>query len=272
MGDEWEDKKNKKKWCDFLLGGNNREISQLPSGWKHQIVLRSIMLAHNEHIFLIDEPENSLYPHEQEELTNFLLENSADRRKKHQFFIATHSPFVLKRFLNDKDTVIIDVENGENLKKSEKKKLLLIHDNIVSYDEIIYLYFGIATSGYYLSLFEKLKSKITGIEKKDQIKFSEVDEWLYKRKKIEKTIFLGLNHKGENSRQTELVRLRHLLGHGNEGEEEYKYYVDNKELFKKEEKTSRFYERYNNNFEELLRESIETIRKLIIELENNLNS
>ncbi|MBQ7749023.1 ATP-binding protein [bacterium] len=115
------------------------------------------MCLHYESIFLIDEPENSLYPSEQIKLINFFIENSQKRTRNHQFFIATHSPFILKNFLNRNDVVIINVETGENILKSEKKKLLLNENNNVSYDEISYLYYDIPTPNYYNSLYEKLK-------------------------------------------------------------------------------------------------------------------
>ena len=66
-----KDKNDGKFFCNFILNEKQREIYQLPSGLKHQIALRSIMCEHYEHIFLVDEPENSLYPHEQEELIDF---------------------------------------------------------------------------------------------------------------------------------------------------------------------------------------------------------
>ncbi len=185
----------KKFFCNFTLCGNQREISQLPSGWKHQIALRSIMCLHYESIFLIDEPENSLYPSEQIKLINFFIENSQKRTRNHQFFIATHSPFIIKNFLNRNDAVIINVETGENILKSEKKKLLL-NDNNISYDEISYLYYDIITSSYYISLYEELKNKV-GCES-----YKEMDDWLkenkdkineiIKEKKLDKNNFVEI--------------------------------------------------------------------------------
>ena len=71
--------------------------------------------------------------------------------------------------------MIINVENGENIKKSENKKLLL-DENEQSYDEINYLYFDMIASSYYLSLFEKMKIKICLIKRKDEMTFDEIDE------------------------------------------------------------------------------------------------
>ena len=161
--------------------------------------------------------------------------------------------------------MIINVENGENIKKSENKKLLL-DENEQSYDEINYLYFDMIASSYYLSLFEKMKIKICLIKRKDEMTFDEIDEWLDEKNKSKKTIVVKCSKKNNNNeinKQTVLVRLRHLLAHGKKNEEEYKYYVDNKdnELFKKEEKTRCFYEKFDNDFEKLLRECVESNKK-----------
>lgn len=254
--------------CSFNVGGNFREIKQLPSGIKHQIILRWVMSAHCEYIFLLDEPENSLYPCEQQDLINFYIKNSQDRLKKHQFFIATHSPFILKNFLNRNDVAIINMENGENIKISENKKLLLINNGNVSYDEINYLYFDIITPSYYLSLFEKLKTEICRTNKiEDDMKYTEIDDWLKNDAKNRTDI---CTIKCEKAEQTILVRLRHLLAHGIKNEKEYKYYQDQKnkgnEIF--DEKTREFYKNLDDNFEGIIKKNIELIRTTILSLIN----
>lgn len=254
--------------CSFNVANNQRQIHQLPSGLKHQIILRSIMSAHSEYIFLLDEPENSLYPCEQQELINFYIQNSQDRLRKHQFFIATHSPFILKNFLNRNDVAIINMENGENIKISENKKLLLINNGNVSYDEINYLYFDIITPSYYLSLFEKLKTEICRTNKiEDDMKYTEIDDWLKNNAKNRTDI---CTIKCEKAEQTILVRLRHLLAHGIKNEKEYKYYQDQKnkgnEIF--DEKTREFYKNLDDNFEGIIKKNIELIRTTILSFIN----
>ena len=119
----------------------------------------------DKRLFLfIDELENSFYPKQQEKIVKYLIDLSKDFRKQnieHQFFISTHSPFILKNFLkNSDDKAIINVENNENIEKSKDKKLLLNGDNISSYDEISYLYYDIPTTSYYISLYETLDWRI----------------------------------------------------------------------------------------------------------------
>ncbi|MBQ7749012.1 ATP-binding protein [bacterium] len=131
--------------------------------------------------FFLDEIENSLCPNEQVLITKKIIDDTTEinqGQKICQFFIATHSPFILKNFLSEErngDTVIINVETGENILKSEKKKLLLNVNNNVSYDEISYLYYGIPTSNYYISLYEAMKMKFKEKLKKE-VNYSNEDK------------------------------------------------------------------------------------------------
>ena len=222
-------------------------------------------------LLFIDEIENSFYPKQQEKITTFLIDLSKElshRNINHQFFIATHSPFVIKNFLNHNNTRIVDVEkNGENIEISNE---ILLDKNKLSYDEINYLYYGIVTTNYYLSLFEKLKVKICEKIKKDDMNCAEIDSWLHNNSVITKTIRVinSKNNKDEEMYQTILVRFRHLLAHGMKNEREYKNYCihKNDEVFKDETETNNFYKKFDDNPEELLKENIELIRKKILSL------
>ena len=254
----------------------NRNINQLPSGFRQLFNLWRTMLENNDTIFLIDEPENSLYPLEQEGISSFFIDEFK-KNNKIQFFIATHSPFILKNFLNRSDAVIINVETGENILKSEEKKLLLNENNNVSYDEISYLYYDISTSNYYLSLFEKLKIRICQIENKIDITCNEIDNWLHNKTEIKKVICVKNNFESDSEKednyQTILVRFRHLLAHGGKNEKEYKYYFNNRGKFQNEKTTKHFYDQYEKeNFDKLLRNQIETIRKILINWEKIKNN
>lgn len=136
-------------------------FDKLSSGEKHIFaILLKLLFTNKNCICLFDELENSLCPNQQHIVSKIIIETSQNMENdqiKQQFFITTHSPFVLKNFLNRKDTVIINAENAKNIKKD--KKLLLNRDKMISYDEIIYLYYDITTSGYYISLYETMKRK-----------------------------------------------------------------------------------------------------------------
>ena len=136
-------------------------FDKLSSGEKHIFsILLKLLFTNKNCICLFDELENSLCPNQQHIVSKIIIETSQNMENnqiKQQFFITTHSPFVLKNFLNRKDTVIINSENAKNIKKD--KKLLLNRDKMISYDEIIYLYYDITTSSYYISLYETMKRK-----------------------------------------------------------------------------------------------------------------
>lgn len=152
----------------FEKDGKIINFSNLSSGEKHLLVfymelVNNPIAKDEKNLFLfIDEPENSLYPKQQETLSSKLIEKAEYAKKKnveYQSFIATHSPFILKKFLNRNDVAIIDVENGENINVSKKKKLLLNGNNLSSYDEVSYLYYDIVSSNYYISLYETMRLK-----------------------------------------------------------------------------------------------------------------
>lgn len=112
-----------------------------------------------------DEIENSLCPIEQVQIVEEIINNIEEINKKNkicQLFTATHSPYILKKFLNRDDTIIINVESGKNINCDRNKELIFNNtatNNIASYDEISYLYYGIITSGYYISLYETMLQK-----------------------------------------------------------------------------------------------------------------
>lgn len=257
--------------------------------------------------FFLDEIENSLCPNEQVLITKKIIDDTTEinqGQKICQFFIATHSPFILKNFLSEErnsDTVIINVETGENILKSEEKKLLLNENNNVSYDEISYLYYDIPTPNYYNSLYEKLKWKFDEWFKKKNLSISKSERdkhfskflWdikleilkdkTYKVDRIESPDKLKkMKMKGHKKIDVKdlddfcdnLTLLRDMLAHddGNENwnVEIYNYYKNNR-IFKKNTKNKYFYESFKelskNKSELLLNEQIETIRTILINWE-----
>ena len=252
--------------------------------------------------FLIDEIEKSLCPLEQQNIAEQII-NYENKMKEinHQFFITTHSPFILKNFLNRNDTVIINVETGENILKSEEKKLLLNENNNVSYDEISYLYYDIPTPNYYNSLYEKLKWKFdecftkknSSISKSERdkrffnflcdIKLETLKDKIYKVDRIESSEKLKkMKMKGQKKIDVKdlddfcdnLTLLRDMLAHddgnANWNVEIYDY-SENNQIFEKNKKNKYFYESFKelskNKSELLLKEQIETIREILINWE-----
>lgn len=287
-------------FVDSLSGGLRRYLSLLV----FLITIFNNLKKHSKNIhlsFLFDEIEKSLCPNEQQKICEEIISYASKMNGfKYQFFIATHSPFVIKNFLNRNDTVIIDVENnGENIKKS--KKILLNKTNKISYDEIIYLYYGFATSSYYISLYEKMKWDYKKWRKnlKDSNKKKEnISDFLLsincknfslksyeeiymipwiediEKKKLKKETKINVD---ELKCRDNLTVLRNILAHDigdvhwifaifndKDNDKILKEFYVKKNMTKRLNKAKYFFDQYNKNFEELLKKQIETIRKILI--------
>ena len=53
------------------------------------------------------------------------------------------------------------------------------------------------------------------------------------------------------------------MAHGKNNEEEYKYFCKNKKEFENKNETNKFYTKFNNDLENLLKENIELIIKCL---------
>ncbi|CAK1250626.1 Predicted ATPase [Fructobacillus evanidus] len=98
--------------------------------------------------FLLDEPELYLHPKAQDNLLNAIN----DLSEFDQFFITTHSPYILRHLRNNKDKVII-------LNKSDKNSPIDTNDLIfdsISIGEITYKAFHVPTADFHSELFTKL--------------------------------------------------------------------------------------------------------------------
>lgn len=108
--------------------------------------------------FLLDEPELYLHPKAQDNLLNAIN----DLSKVNQFFITTHSPYILRHLRKDRDQVLI-------LDSSDTNKLIdtreLIFDSI-SIGEITYRAFHVPTRDFHIELFTKLY--MNWVEKTDK--------------------------------------------------------------------------------------------------------
>lgn len=116
----------------------------------------------DEHpIIFIDQPEDNLNPKIQIKL--FELYQILKRVWKLQFFIVTHSVYLIKNFISDDDSIIYNFDNYEIIDLNElknKKQPLAVYElnnsKNVSLDEICYLLDQIPTTNYYCNLFECL--------------------------------------------------------------------------------------------------------------------
>lgn len=151
----------------FRKGQQDVSISDLSSG-KKQIVFRGAFLLRNQqstkgNIVLIDEPEISLHPKWQDKIFDYYRNLFIDTTniQNSQLFIATHSQYVLKSGIrNRNNTSIILLErtaNGLKIKKITEPLLVLPSITIA---ELNYVAFGILSSDYHIELYGFLQRKV----------------------------------------------------------------------------------------------------------------
>lgn len=262
---DWNKNKKINKIC--LNGPNpDKTIYNISDGVLHCLALATYLAYFKEEdntYLLIDEPEISLHPRAQLEFSKFLDNN---KNNTNQVFIATHSPFIVKSFIEKypNDTRIVHFqhlkEKDKDVYKADKIENFIILD-FLSISEINYHVYNIPSSEYYLQLYEHLK-KITGNKNKD---FKDFDEYYLKNKDF------GLEkiQKDSLTNETCLTRLRHLLAHGGDVQNEkwYKKYI-NKE-FSPVDQTKEFYEIFMTNKDSLIDKYIKTLIVLIKNYKTN---
>ena len=240
-------------------------IYQIGDGVLHCLTLATYLARYQNTkntYLLIDEPETSLHPRAQLEFSKFL----SDRNNSNQVFIATHSPFIIKSFLekypNDTKTFIFQhlKEKDKDVYKADKIENFMILD-FLSISEINYHVYNIPSSEYFLQLYEHLK-KITG---KENNNFKDFDENYLKNKDFA----LEIIQKDSSTNETCLTRLRHLLVHGGDVQNEkgYKEYIENK--FNPNNQTKEFYKIFMTNKDSLINEYTKTLINLIKDYKTN---
>ena len=263
-----------------LNGKHKPTIDKISDGVLHCLSLATYICKNrnsNGAYFLIDEPEISLHPRAQLEFSKFLDNNI---NNINQVFIATHSPFIVKSFIEKypNDTRIVHFqhlkEKDKDVYKAEKIENFIFLDSL-SISEINYHVYGIPSSEYYLQLYEHLKM----IVKYEDLKFLDFDEQYLQGKYFE--LDIGIRDKDDNlliindkkeliQKQTYLTRLRHILVHG-DNEKEYKKYDKNRNN-DWNKTTHEFYKLLKNNKDKLIKDCTEDLIKLIknFELEQNI--
>lgn len=245
-----------------LNGKRKPTIDQISDGVLYCLSLATYICKNgnsNGAYLLIDEPEISLHPRAQLEFSKFLDNN---KNNTNQVFISTHSPFIVKSFIEKypNDTRIVHFqylkEKDKDVYKADKIENFMILD-FLSISEINYHVYNIPSSEYYLQLYEHLK-KITGNENN---KFKDFDENYLKNKDFA----LEKIQKDSLTNETCLTRLRHLLAHGGDvkNEEGYKKYIN--EEFRPDDQTKEFYEIFTANKDSL----IDKYTKILIDLIKN---
>lgn len=155
----------------FNKNGTLVSIDALSTGEK-QIVFRGIYLLKNSGnldggIAMIDEPELSMHPKWQGKILQYyrkLFTNGAVQRT--QLFFATHSEYVLKEALTDKQRCLVIVlnENG-GLITSKRIDAPSVLPSITN-AETNYLAFDVVSNDYHIELYGHLQDKWGGVNVK----------------------------------------------------------------------------------------------------------
>jgi len=277
----WIDKNNSSKQVTII---KNKELSIkcASSGEIRALSLITYMLTNNvfnnnDNLLLLDEPETFMHPKAQMHLANWFKNsevNAHDRKGNYQYFIATHSPFIVKSFLEKfkNDTKIIYYSKNIDDKgkmtyniKTIDKPIYLNSDNI-SISEINFHVFQIPSNDYFLELYEHLMKKYMNKYNVTEISFFGFDKE-YLRTKDSELIQYDKQSANNDGEQTSLSRFRHLIAHGgNIGTEKgYENYCKN--VFNSTPTTKAFYDEYKNEYMKLLEKQIKKLITCINEFQ-----
>ena len=148
----------------FEKHGNEIPIDSLSTGEK-QIVFRGAHLLKNinsmsDGTVLIDEPELSMHPKWQQKVLQYYRSLfTRDGKQSSQIIIATHSEYVLRSALEDRDNVLIIVLSDDNGTIHSKSITAPIVLPTITSAETNYLAFGIISVDYHIELYGYLQNK-----------------------------------------------------------------------------------------------------------------
>lgn len=202
----------------LLFKKNNNEIpiDKLSTGEK-QIVFRGTQLLRNSNnlnggIILIDEPELSLHPKWQDKILKYyrnLFTNNGSQFA--QIIVATHSEYLLRSALKDRENVLVIVLNESGGHIEAKKITIPTVLPTITLAETNYIAFGIASNDYHIQLYGYLQSK-TG---KNRIK--ECDDYIVTHSSYDATKYAKLSSHGTTQYQTLPTYIRNAIDHPDSG-------------------------------------------------------
>ena len=116
------------------IGSNEIELNE--NEFSKIINLMKLRSKYYYSSFIIEEPEQNLYPETQRDFIYFLLKNINNKDRNHQALLTTHSPFILYALNN----CMMGYKVSDNLTEDEKNELLSynswINPDLVSVWEI----------------------------------------------------------------------------------------------------------------------------------------
>ena len=148
----------------FEKHGNEIPVDRLSTGEK-QIVFRGAHLLKNINSMqggtvLIDEPELSMHPKWQQKVLQYYRSLfTRDGTQGAQMIIATHSEYVLRSALEDRDNVLIIVLSDDNGTIHSKNITAPTILPTITSAELNYLAFGVLSVDYHIELYGHLQNK-----------------------------------------------------------------------------------------------------------------
>lgn len=161
-------------------------------------------------LFLIDEPELYLHPLAQDNLLNSFNRIS----DQNQFFITTHSPYILRHYRSNKDKINIVFKNGTENRTIEKNELIMQPTSI---SEITYRAFGVPTAELHSQLFTKIYMDwVKNDDTNTNHSLNEFDKYLEKNG-VKKDNYYSKRYNGNKFKNPILVtlpyRIRNTIDH-----------------------------------------------------------
>ncbi len=200
----------------FSKNGNNISIDDLSTGEK-QIVFRGTQLLRNVNnmdnsIILIDEPELSMHPRWQDKILpyyrNLFTKNGI---QSSQLIVATHSEYVLRSALKDKDNVLIIILNDDNGLITPKTVNVPGVLPTITAAETNYLAFNIASIDYHIELYGYLQMK----ERKPYIK--DCDDFIFNHPLFDSAKYGKASSYGRTQYNTLPTYIRNAIDHPDSG-------------------------------------------------------
>ena len=200
--------------------GITTKVSDKGAGMQRALTLsliRYISLISNEYakkqlFFFIDEPETFLHPIAQGKLLDTFEEVS----ERFQVFIATHSPYLLRKFKKDKHKLIIfeKDENGNNRLQNDSETLSLFGNSSPTWGEINYFAFDVLSVEFHNELYGFLQAK--AIDKYQNNCYEKnFDQWLVNKGFDANKTYNRQNNNGtiESNKRTLPTYIRNLIHH-----------------------------------------------------------
>ena len=162
--------------------------------------------------FFIDEPETFLHPMGQDRM----LVAFEKLTGKHQIFITTHSPYLLKKFKKDTHKLMIfeKDKNGNNNLQNDSQILSLFGNSSPTWGEINYFAFGVLSVEFHNELYGFLQAKAID---EDQNNYYEknFDQWLVSKDFVADKTYNRQKNNGtiDKNKRTLPTYIRNLIHH-----------------------------------------------------------